>query len=213
MRRADRHGDGRVPRALTRHRGMVARGGHVVPRDLRDLARAEGGASHASPRGARRGGHARDIARPPLRALDRARGVPHLRGRARGAHGTRGVASSPRRRTALRVLAPVSGRHGEGPGRRPGPPGSLAAATPATHGPLPRDADPLHDGRGDRGRARPSVPHAGGLVPRPRRRLRGSDPDRGSLPRAARALPGGEGRLVPGRDLRRDRRALETSAV
>ena len=55
---------------------------------------------------------------------------------------------------------------------------------------------------------RPTGSGRAGELPGPGRGLQRADPDRGSLPRAARAVPGGQGRPRAGGDVRRDRRPV-----
>ena len=180
----------------------------MVPRGVRDHARTQGGPPDAAARGRGRGGPARGLAGPGVRAFDRARGVPH--GRARDRAGARRGEPSLHAggRPACRVRASVPRRAGGRDRRRPradrrgGAPAAAAARSVA------RDADPLHDGRGRRGRSGPPGAARAGVVPRPGGGLRRADPDRRAVPRAARTVPRGHGRPRAGGDVRRDRRAV-----
>ena len=83
VRRLDRDGHRRIPRPLEVGGELVTGGGDVVPRRLRDHARAQGRPTDAAARGRGRGGSSRCVAGSRVRALDRARGVPDGRARDR----------------------------------------------------------------------------------------------------------------------------------
>ena len=101
---------------------------------------------------ARRGGSARRVARPRVRAFDRARGVPDGRARDRPARSRRRACGFTREAgPPAGVRASVPGRPGGRERGRPRADRGRGAPPAAARGSVPRDADPLHDGRGRRG--------------------------------------------------------------
>ncbi len=129
LRRAGRDGDRRVPRLREGRRTLGPGGGHVVPRDVRGAAGAEGRPADASAHRDRRGRPARSFSRPRVRALEGAGGFPEGGRRARPAAGRRSGVLHERRRPRSGVLAPLPGPDDEGGRGRAGP--TRRAAAPA----------------------------------------------------------------------------------